>query len=140
MAATDAEADKFALADLSSRITVKVVGRFDIDNKEIIENGNQNSQNVTKSIIGTYTSSMLTNTECIYLSHEPKAHVFRYINRAEVHRIFTERERRAKEFIRMALECESKGRIDEALRCYYWALCLVRSLQHPSGASTRHSS
>jgi hypothetical protein len=36
------------------------------------------------------------------------------------------------------LECEAKGRIDEALRNYYWALCLVKSLQHPIKASLKY--
>ena len=139
VADTDAEADQRALIDLSSRIAVSVVEKFDIDNSEVDNNGDVSTVNVTKSLMQTYTSSMLTNTKCIYLSHEPQARVFRYVHRAEVERIFNERKLRAREFVRDALECEERGRIDEALRNYYWAFCLVKSLQHPIEATLNYN-
>ena len=134
---TDGEADQQALINLSSQIGVHVVGKFDINQKELNDNGDISSQSVTNSLMQTYTSSMLPNTKCLFLSRQPDAHAFRYIHRAEVHKIFDDRKQRAKRLVTEAMNYAEKGRIDEALRQYYWALCLVKSLQHPSEATLK---
>lgn len=134
---TDAEADRQALIDLSSKIAVRVVGKFDVKESELRENGVISSSNVTNSLMQTYTSAMLPNTQGLFISHEPHAYAFRYIHRSEVHKIFEERRLRAEDLTREAMACERKGRIDDALRQYYWALCLVKSLQHPLSATLK---
>jgi len=53
----------------------------------------------------------------------------------EVQRIFESRLAKARDLVETALRAEVMGKVDDALRNYYWAFALVRSLQHPNDAT-----
>lgn len=130
--ASDAEADKHALADLISKISVNVSSTFIVTEDELQQNGQTNSESYARSKVETYSQATLTNTGKIVIAHEPDAHIGRYILRSEIAKIFKSRENRIKEMIGLAKQGERLGKIDDALRYYYWAFCLLKTLQRPN--------
>lgn len=64
----------------------------------------------------------------IELSAPPNAKSFVYIERNKVRNVFNERQQRTQKYIEQALLSESRLNIDDALRNYYWALVLAKSL------------
>lgn len=124
------QADNQALQDLTSKISVNVRSSFSSSIKEINKNGDIDSSRDFESLIQTYSQSTLTNTQRIVLSNEPEAQVVRYIKVEEVKRIFEGRKAKVMDMVESAGRAEQRGKIDDALRYYYWALCLLKSLQY----------
>lgn len=126
------EADQQALASLISKLSVVVSSNF-----ELLEGENRNGESedykkYIESKVNTYSNATLTNTEILILSNEPDAHVVRWIKRSEIERIFAGRKAKVMEYIGNAERGVAKGKIDDALRNYYWAYTLLKTLQHPS--------
>lgn len=124
------QADDAALQDLVSKISVSVRGSFSSTEEEINRNGKLDAKSVYTSIIKTYSNATLTNTQRIVIENEPDAHVLRYVKVAEVARIFEGRKAKVFDMVESAGRAEQKGKIDDALRYYYWSLCLLKSLQY----------
>ncbi len=120
------EADKNALSMLINQISVDVESKFEMVKTEG-EEGAISEQ--VKSIVNTYSSASLHNTERIVLSQEPDAKVLRYIRRSDVSKIFKNREIKIKEFYNYAETALYELRISDAIKYYYWAYILLRS--HP---------
>ncbi len=131
---TLAIADDAALVDLLRKISVTVKGDFISREKESTTGKDFNFESSYESIIKTYTNATITNTERIIIKPEPNAHVLRYVKRAEIDRIFISRRNKVYEFIEIADVALSKQQIDDALRYYYWAYSLVKSLRYPNEA------
>ncbi len=129
---TVVEADKNALADLTSKITTHVSSKFDIVEEESSQGKVVDSKTYISNRVQSYSQATLNNTERIILSNEPDAKVGRWIKRSEIEKMFEAREVKAKDLVETALRAESMGKVDDALRNYYWAFSLVRSLQHPN--------
>lgn len=127
-----AEADQQALRDLISKISVHVSGDFKIEEEETTTNGNLEAQTRVSNVVNTYSQATLTNTERLILENEPDAHVGRWVKRAEVNRIFESRKEKVKDLVDAALRAETAGKVDFALKDYYWALTLLKSMQHPN--------
>lgn len=125
------EADQQALADLISKISVVVSHDFEMTEDEMTKNGQLDASSYVSSKVNTYSQSTLTNTERLVLENEPDAHVGRYIKRSELSRIFEGRKLKVKEFIRLAEKAESSFKVDDAVRYYYWAFSLLKTLQYP---------
>lgn len=130
--ATVAEADRQALADLTSRIAVHVISDFDQLDEEKTAGGRVDTKSYVTNRLNTYSQATLTNTERFVLKNEPGAIVGRAIRKTEVERIFQSRIAKAKDMVETAQRAETEGRVDDALRNLYWAHALVRSLQHPN--------
>lgn len=130
-AETVAEADKKALADLASCISVFVSNNTEMGFKEENNNGQIDHRSFVDNRIKTYSRATLTNTERIIIENEPKAVVGRYIKKSELSRIFESRKLKSLDMISSAIRAEKLGKVDDALRNYYWALALIRSLQYP---------
>lgn len=124
------QADDAALQDLISKISVNVRSSFTSAEEETNKNGNLDAVTVYRSIINTYSQATLTNTLRIVIENEPDAHVLRYVKVAEVARIFEGRKAKVFDMVESAGRAEQKGKIDDALRYYYWSLCLLKSLQY----------
>ena len=131
---TLSSADDAALVDLLRKISVTVKGDFVSKERETTSNSSFDSETTYESIIKTYTNATLTNTERIVIKPEPDARVLRYIRRSEIDRIFDSRKNKVYEFIEIADVALSKLQIDDALRYYYWAYSLVKSLRYPNEA------
>lgn len=131
--ATVEEADQQALAALISKISVVVSSDFSITEDEKTINGVLDASSYTNSKLQTYSTATLTNTERIVIDNNAdEAHIGRYIKRTELNKIFEGRIRTLKEMIRLGMMAESTSKIDDALRNYYWAFSLLKSVQHPS--------
>ena len=128
---TVAEADKQALADLISKISVQVSGKITHDETEIVTKSGVETNSTFSSNVSTYSSATLTNTEKIILENEPDAHVGRWIKRSDITKIFESRKNKISDYISSALKAESQGKIDVALKDLYWALLLTQTLQNP---------
>lgn len=127
-----AEADRQALNDLISKISVHVSSSVTQNEKEVSTNGEIESKSQFQSAVSTYSQATLNNTEKVILENEPDAHVGRWIKRSEINRIFESRKAKVKDYVSSAVKAESQGKIDVALKDFYWALCLVKSLQNPN--------
>lgn len=128
-------ADQDALGMLINQISIQVESRFTLLQEEVKISGKDDFKETFKSVINTYSSATLRNTERIVISNEPDAKVFRYIKRADVEKIFADRETKLIEFARNAEKSANEGRISDALRYYYWSLTLLRS--HPNANTIR---
>ena len=129
---TDAKATQSALNDLISKISVTVQSETSLDMQSINDGKNVDSKSAMEAVIKTYSTGSLTNTKSIFVTHEPNAYVFRYMEKDELEKIFEEREDRILSYVYTAQNAEREGRIDDALRNYYWGFCLLKSLQHPN--------
>lgn len=136
--ATLDEASQSAINNLLSKISVGIRSTFDVKTTEVDRNGDIDMESVINDVVSSYTQGTLRNTDEICLSTEPEFHVLRYIKRSEVEQIFNEREDRIKDYVRGAISAEEKGRIDNALRYYYWAYNLLKSIQSPATVKFEH--
>lgn len=125
-------ADNAALAGLISKISVSVRNDFTSIEKEKTEGGEFVSETSYNSIINTYSQSTLTNTERIILKNEPNAHVFRYIRKSEINRIFEGRKNKILELTAIAETADEEEQVGDALRYYYWAYVLLTSMRYPN--------
>lgn len=129
---TVAEADKQALNDLISKISLQVSGNVSHSETETVTNAGVETNSTFSSVITTYSSATLTNTEKVILENEPDAHVGRWIKRSDIAKIFESRKYKISDYISSALKAESQGKIDVALKDLYWALALTKTLQDPN--------
>lgn len=132
------EADKQALASLISKISVVISNDFEMLEGESKIGEEAEYQIYIENKISTYSNATLTNTESLILSNEPDAHVARWIKRSELDKIFQGRKDKVLEYVGNAVKSEEKGKIDDALRNYYWAYQMLKTLQHPSELKFRH--
>ena len=130
--ATVKEADRQALADLMSKISVQIESDFVIDEREVNTAAGNDAQSTVQNVVRTYSQGTLKNTRSVIVSEAPEAAVIRYIKRAELEKVFKDREENVLSYVYSARNAEKAGRIDAALRYYYWASCLLKSLQNPS--------
>ena len=122
-------ADREALADLSSKISMNI--DFGIENiTEEIKgtSGTVDYRKACKMVVNTYSQSTLQNTHRIVVRNEPDAHVFRYVKRSDVDKIFESRRLKVYDMVGSASRAVEKGKLDDALRYYYWGYCLLQSI------------
>lgn len=136
-ATTINRADQEALSMLISQISVFVESQTEGIATEMQQGDVFNFKESFKASVSTYSNATLNNTEQIVLSDEPNARVFRYIKRAEIDRIFAQRENKIKEFARYGEQACKDHKVADALRYFYWALTLLRS--HPNGNSITYN-
>ena len=129
---TVTEADKQALANLISKIASNVTGESHSSLKTQNSNGQLNEESQFSQTVSTYSQATLTNTQQKVLKNEPDAYVVRWIKKSEIEKIFEARKRKALDLIETAVRAEKKGKVDDVLRNYYWALTLLKSLQYPN--------
>ncbi len=129
---TVAEADRQAINDLISKISLHVASTTNQDETEISDNDSIFSRTSFQSAVRTYSQATLNNTEKIIIENEPDAHVGRWILRSEVAKIFESRKAKVIDYVSSAVKAEAQGKIDVALKDFYWALALLKSLQHPN--------
>lgn len=129
---TVAEADKQALNDLLSKISVHVVGNVSHEESESVTGNGVDGNSIFRSSVNTYSQATLNNTNKVIIKNEPDAQVGRWIKRSEIDKIFEGRKYKIVDYVSSAVNAEQSGKIDIALKDYYWALCLVKSLRYPN--------
>lgn len=130
--ATVKEADQNALADLMSKISVQIESDFAIDEREVNTAEGNDAQSTVQNVVRTYSQGTLKNTQSIIVKEAPDASVVRYIARTEIDKMFKEREELIMSYIYSGNNAEKLGRLDAALRSYYWASCLLKSMPNAS--------
>ena len=130
------DADRQALAALTSRISVVVTHDFRQFEEQVLSSKGDEHYLMTSTRSAAYTSLPLFNTHRTVLKTGRRAHVGRWIHRDELERLFDGRKARILEYEQAAMQAEQVGRVDEALRCHYWAYVLLCSLQRPSELRT----
>ncbi|MBR4997685.1 MAG: LPP20 family lipoprotein [Bacteroidaceae bacterium] len=122
-------ADNAALQDLISKISVSVESGFDKVEEAIINQaGIKDYHHACKLVISTYSQATLHNTQRIVIENEPDAQVFRYVKRSEVDKVFESRRLKVFDMVASASRAVEKGKVDDALRYYYWSYCLLQSI------------
>jgi len=117
------EAEQAALAQMSRSISVSIFNMsLDAD-----ENGNS----MQKSVLQSVSSAKFSNVQIKVLSEEPKARIFCYVHKEDVMKMFRQREQRISDLIETGKTAEERLQIDDALRCYYWALALSKLNPEP---------
>lgn len=132
MAASEEEADRQALAELSSMIAVHVSSDFSGDAVQVTSNGSVDHKEYVRQCINTYTSQALTNCERMVMGKEPKVTVRRWMKRSELSKVYALRIDKAKDMVDMAGEALKRNKVGIALQYYYWAYALLCSVQHPN--------
>ena len=126
-------ADNAALQALISKISVSVESQFENIEEEITDQVSVDSRSACRSVVNTYSQATLQNTQRIVIENEPDAHVFRYVKRSEVDKIFESRRLKVFDMAGSAVRAVEKGKVDDALRYYYWAYCLLQSIPNANG-------
>lgn len=129
------EADNDALKTLISKISVSVESDFSSVEEEVVSQDGIDANTAVRSVISTYSQATLNNTQRIIIKQEPNAEVFRYVKRSEVAKIFESRKTKVMDMMTSAAKAESKGKIDDALRYYYWGYCLLQSLPNANAVT-----
>ena len=124
------EADKQAMASLVSQISVSVVSDFVITEEEKKKMGGDNYSVYVESKIRTFSSTTLSNSTSVIIKNEPDAHVGRYIKRSDVAKIYESRKAKVYEYVRNAEKSEKLAKVDDALRNFYWAYSLLKTIPH----------
>ena len=88
----------------------------------------ENEQTLFQTAINTYSQATLDSTMMLVISPAPNAHVGRWIKKTEVDKIFNGRRQKIHSLLEQGEKAMSKGKVDVALRCFYWAFTLVKSL------------
>ena len=122
-----------AMSDLTGRIATKVSSSFSHLIDETNSNGDIEHQSKVVSYVETSSQASLKNlTPWIVSDKAPNCVVRYYVKRAEVQRMFDSRVEKAKNFMERAAHDLEKRKIDSALKHYYWAYSLIRSVQYPA--------
>ena len=83
--------------------------------------------------VQTYSSATLSQLNEIIEKDEPgEAKVLLYVPKSEVYKVFSRRKSKIIEYIREAETAEKNNQIADAIRGFYWAQVLLRSLPNPS--------
>jgi hypothetical protein len=130
---TTTQADEQALSMLINSISARVESSFSVQTTETSGKKKPDFQQYVNSLVKTYSNATIKNTEILSWGEEPEVHVFRFVRKAEVYKIFAERETKIKEFVAVARKAEANYQTADALRYYYWALMLLQS--HPDAGS-----
>ena len=126
------KADKEALSALVSQLSVSIQAGFEMQSEETDDEFHERVQ----SIVKTYSSAKLTNTQRIVISDEPNAKVLRYISKASVVKQYENRRRKILQYVTDAEKAEENVQVSDALRFYYWALSLLNS--YPNSDTLTH--
>lgn len=87
------------------------------------------------SEVKQFALTALQDVEYVVLEDEPeRARVFCWVAKSDVQKMFDLRRQKALEYIETGKKAEQRLQIDDALRNYYWALMLSRSIPDAMGA------
>jgi len=123
-AKTLVQADKNALNDLISQISVSVKYSMVYNVSEANETYNQYAESNTQ----TYSNATLQRAERKVIEGENETTVIRYITKSDMQEVFNDRKVKIQDYIKLAAYAEKELRIGDALKYYYWSLALLRSI------------
>lgn len=119
------QADKRAIDDLISQISVRVESKF----TSIVAEKDENVKDYSKLVLNTYSNTTLNSAQRKAEKIKKGQIVIRYIKKVELSKLFRERKNKIFNYVKYAMDAEKELRIGDALKYYYWSLLLLRS--HP---------
>ncbi|MCC8113352.1 MAG: LPP20 family lipoprotein, partial [Bacteroidales bacterium] len=131
-------ADQQALNMLVSQISVNVVVESENEVSQSQKDGkivsdNQNFRYAAK----TYTQATLDSSQYVVLSDPSKAHVGRWIKKSDFGKLLVGRRSKIHEMVDAAERAKEKGKVDVALKNYYWAITLLKSMPQSNSETYR---
>ena len=120
-----------ALSLLSKSISVQIRSSSSNIVEELNRNGVLDSEQRMNYYVEATSQTALRDVKFWEYSKPPKCEVRAYILRSAVDSMYAQRVERAKQLVRQAEERLEKRQLDIALRSYYWAYALIRSVQEP---------
>jgi hypothetical protein len=118
------QADKNALDHMISQITVQVESYF--EGKTTEREGDITE--FAELVVKTYSNVTVESAKSMLLEEKRGNYaVLRYISLNDLDRLFENRERKIKAYVRSGLAAEKDLRIGDALKNYYWAMVLLQS-------------
>lgn len=127
--ATVDEANQEALKNLIQQFRVNISVNSTQSHQRRELGGKVDNETTTfQSAINSYSQATLDSTVMLVISPAPKAHVTRWIKKSEVDKIFDGRRAKIHSMIEQGDKAAEKGKVDVALRNYYWAYTLLKSL------------
>lgn len=126
------DAQKAALRDLTSKISTFVAASFEQIDDEKFKNGNLDASTYVNMKVSTYSAATLTNTEHFEKEDGEGWAALRFIKRSEVNRIFEGRKAKVEELLHLGEKAESQYKVGDALKYYYWAFTLLKTMQYPN--------
>ena len=128
------KAKNMALQNLTGMIATHVSNDFTYLIDEANTNGDIDHKSQVLNCLKTYSQATLRNVKEWVVSDPPECKVRCYIECAEMERVFASRIDKAIEHCETAETYLKQRKIDVALREYYSAYTLIRSLQYPNEA------
>lgn len=133
------EAQNAALKDLTGKISTTVAGSFDIIEDEKTKNGEIDALTYVSSKVSTYSNATLTNTEHFEKEDGGEWQALRFIKRSELDKIFEGRRFKVKELVCSAENAEKEYKVGDALKYYYWAFSLLKTVPHSDTVTYRNT-
>lgn len=122
-----------ALAQISEQISVFINSQEALVSSYQSNNSKYNLDVELESIVETYSATTLTMCQKMVLENGPKKYkILRYIKKSEIDKVFAMREEKIREMLRVAERAEEEMKLDVALKHYYWAQSLTRTLLYPN--------
>ena len=127
------KANKLALEDLLTKISVHVESNFEY----ITEEDNDDFHEYSKSVIKTYSNATLSNTQERFYEKKGKYYILRFINVNVMQKVFDLREDKIRSYLNIGSNAQRELRIGDALRNYYYAYALYLSHPYQSGLTIK---
>ena len=131
-------ADDNAVRDLISQISVSVDSHTETMISNEVSNADVRSSVSTTGNLRVSSSVSLSNCRRIVSEEGSYFIVLRYVDKAEIAKMFDARKTKIRDLIHTAENAEELSKVGDALRNYYWALKLVISIpeEHRSHMTT----
>ena len=127
------QADRLALSYISEQLSIAVNSKISLQNDIRKSSGVTHTESTIRDIVSTYSSTTLTKCGKLVLENGPETYrILRYIHKEEIDRMFKAREQKILEMIGIAQRAEEEMKIDVALKHYYWAQLLSKTLIYPN--------
>lgn len=125
------EAKQSALSELIRKISMHVSSKMEILDDEILTNDKVSTESYFRKKVETFSEATLNNAKSFDFEQNSDFGEMRYgyyVEKTEVDKVFDARRQKIAEYIIQAQKAEQIGKIDDALRQYYWAFQLVKTL------------
>ena len=115
---TTEKAEATAMAQMSRSISVSII--YILGKKKV------NNEYTEERVLQTISAAKFRNVQIRVLEEEPEARVLCFMDKDEVGKVLRQREDRILDLVETGKKAEERLQIDDALRCYYWALVLSK--------------
>ena len=126
------EARSAAQKDLIGKVSTTVASSFDILEDERTKNGEIDASSYISSKVSTYSFASLPNLDHLDKPEGDENFALYFIKRSEVGKIFEGRKNKVMELVQSGEKAESQYKVGDALKCYYWAFTLLKTMQYPN--------